>query len=279
MNTIAGERTEVEVERFEISSPEGLPIRGIIERPARARSLALILHGFKGFKEWGFFPWLAERLHQSRIATCRFDFSRNGITEGSENFDRLDLFADDTYSRQLDDLDAVIHHLVRQPSLRELPLSIFGHSRGGAIALLGAAQIPRLQSVVVWSSIASLNRWDEATQAEWRRRGVLEIVNQRTGQIMKLSTAILDDLETNRTRLDLQAAVSNLDVPLLVIHGGSDESVDIADGRLIARSAPNATLVVIERASHTFGAIHPLVHVPRQLEIAATITARFISDI
>jgi uncharacterized protein len=279
MKATEAEGTEVAVERFEISSPEGLPIRGIIERPSRARSLALILHGFKGFKEWGFFPWLAERLHQSRIATCRFDFSRSGITEGSETFDRLDLFADDTYSRQLNDLNAVVHHLARQPALAELPLTVFGHSRGGAIALLGAARIPRLHSVVVWSSIASLNRWDEPTQAEWRRRGSLEIVNQRTGQVMALSTAILDDLEANRTRLDLPAAIATLDVPLLVIHGGSDESVDIADGRLIARSAPNATLVVIERASHTFGAIHPLVHVPRQLEVAATITARFISDV
>ena len=70
----------------------------------------VIVHGFKGFKDWGFFPWLAQRLMQHRLAVCRFNMSRSGIGEDPETFDRLDLFEHDTYSTQLADLRAVVRH-------------------------------------------------------------------------------------------------------------------------------------------------------------------------
>src|SRR5438477_11920153 len=48
--------------KFEIASDEGLPIRGDIDAPPEARALVMVVHGFKGFKGWGFFPWVAETL-------------------------------------------------------------------------------------------------------------------------------------------------------------------------------------------------------------------------
>jgi len=57
----------------------------------------------------GFFPWLAEYLCNSGFAVCRFNMSRSGIGENPETFDRLDLFAGDTYSIQLADLSSATH--------------------------------------------------------------------------------------------------------------------------------------------------------------------------
>jgi pimeloyl-ACP methyl ester carboxylesterase len=65
-------------------------------------------------------------------------------------------------------------------------------------------------------------------------------------------------------------------VPLLVIHGARDESVSVNEGRLLAERAPDSSLVVIERAGHTMNAIHPLVHVPFELVLAAEISAHFV---
>jgi alpha-beta hydrolase superfamily lysophospholipase len=261
--------------QFTIESDEGLPIRGDFEAADDPRALVVVVHGFKGFKDWGFFPWTAQRLMQHRLAVCRFNMSRSGIGKDPETFDRLDLFEHDTYSTQLRDLAAVVRHAQREyPSL---PTFLFGHSRGGGVALLGAQDVPNLNGVITWAAISRVDRWDEATKRDWRKRGVLEVENARTKQIMRMSPVMLDDYEANAKRLDILAAVSRLDVPLLVLHGGRDESVPVDEGRLIAATAPQSSLAVFSRASHTFNAIHPLVHVPFELLTAAELSAHFIN--
>jgi pimeloyl-ACP methyl ester carboxylesterase len=65
-------------------------------------------------------------------------------------------------------------------------------------------------------------------------------------------------------------------VPLLVVHGARDESVPVGEGRLLAEKSSGSSLVIIERASHTFNAIHPLVHVPFELTLAAEVSAHFV---
>ena len=242
--------------------------------PGEARALAVIVHGFKGFKDWGFFPWLADYLCRERAAVCRFNMSRSGIGENPETFERLDLFADDTYSVQVDDLlDVVLWCQARV----DLPTFLVGHSRGGGVALLAAERVENLSGLVTWNAIARVDRWDEATKAQWRRDGFQEVVNARTKQVMRMSTRMLDDYEQNREHLDILGATVKLDVPLLVVHGGKDESVPPGESREIAAYAPEAALVTIRKASHTFNAIHPLVNVPPELSLAAAVTARFVN--
>jgi uncharacterized protein len=259
---------------FEIPSDEGLPIRVDFDAPRHPRALVIAVHGFKGFKDWGFFPFVAAALCDHGFAVCRFNMSRSGIGENPEAFDRLDLFADDTYSIQLADLrKAVAFAQSRFPSL---PTFLLGHSRGGGVALLGARDVEGLAGVVTWSSISHANRWDDATVRAWRRDGGLDVINARTKQNMRMSTALLDDFEAHRDRLDVLAAAERLQTPLLVIHGARDESIPAAEAAEIARRASDASLMIIENASHTYNAIHPLVNVPFALSIATQVTAHFV---
>ena len=260
--------------RFTIKSNEGLPIRGNLDVPRQARALVVIVHGFKGFKDWGFFPWLAEYLRENQIAVCRFNMSRNGIGTRLDTFDRLDLFADDTYSAQLADLRSVVARCQKRLSI---PTFLLGHSRGGGVALLGAHDVSNLRAVITWSAIARADRWDEATKRQWRRDGYLHVLNTRTHQMMHKSTRVLEDFEANRDRLDILAAASRLEVPLLVVHGARDESVPVSESLEIASAARDVTRLVIGSATHTYNAIHPLVTVPRQLDLAAAVTTRFVT--
>ena len=260
--------------QFTLDSREGLPIRGDFDVPDEARALAVIVHGFKGFKDWGFFPWLADYLCRERAAVCRFNMSRSGIGENPDTFERLDLFADDTYSAQIDDLlDVVLWCQARV----DLPTFLVGHSRGGGVALLAAEQVEHLSGVATWNAIARVDRWDEATKKQWRRDGFQDVINARTKQVMRMSTRMLDDYEPHRERLDILDAVVKLDVPLLVVSGGRDESVPPSESREIAAYACDAGLVTIAKAGHTFNAIHPLVDVPPELSLAAAVTARFVN--
>ena len=260
--------------QFTILSDENLPIRGDLDIPPGAKALAVIVHGFKGFKDWGFFPWLTDYLVRERAAVCRFNMSRSGIGQKPDTFERLDLFADDTYSVQIDDLlDVVLWCQARV----DLPTFLVGHSRGGGVALLAAEQVERLCGVATWNAIARVDRWNEAIKAQWRRDGFQDVINARTKQVMRMSTRMLDDYDANSGRLDILGAVVKLDVPLLVVSGGRDESVPSGESREIAAYARDAALVTIATASHTLNAIHPLVNVPPELSLAAAVTARFVN--
>jgi pimeloyl-ACP methyl ester carboxylesterase len=260
--------------QFTIQSSEDLPIRGNLDIPSRARALVVVVHGFKGFKDWGFFPWLDEALAEHRLAVCRFNMSRSGIGDDPETFGRLDLFEHDTYSQQISDL---IHVVAYAQEHVPAPTFLLGHSRGGGIALLAARDVPHLAGVVTWSAIARADRWNDATKAQWRRDGFMDAVNARTKQLMRMSTRMLDDYDANRDQLDILGATERLDVPIVVVHGGRDESVPVAESYEIASRSRDAAHVVIGNASHTYNAIHPLVHVKKELRYAAAVSAQFLA--
>jgi pimeloyl-ACP methyl ester carboxylesterase len=258
---------------FVIQSREGLPIRGNLDAPEKPRALVVAVHGFKGFKDWGFFPWLAQRLTGHGLAVCRFNMSRCGIGEEPEAFDRLDLFEDDTYGTQLNDLASAV--AFAQQQFPSLPVFLLGHSRGSGVAILGASGVERLKGVIAWSPISHVDRWDATAVRDWNERGFTEAVNARTKQMMRMSRRMLDEFTSDPSRFDVRAATRQLEVPLLVIHGAKDESVPVAEGRELAAIAPQGSIAVIERASHTFNAIHPLVDLPFPLTLAAELSAHF----
>ena len=66
-------------------------------------------------------------------------------------------------------------------------------------------------------------------------------------------------------------------MPLLAIHGARDSSVPAEESRAIVSRTRDASLLIIEGATHTYNAIHPLVHVPRALEFAGAVSAHFVA--
>ncbi|HEX9709632.1 MAG TPA: alpha/beta hydrolase, partial [Candidatus Thermoplasmatota archaeon] len=66
------------------------------------RSAVVVVHGFKGFKDWGFFPHVARRLAAAGHAAVVFNFSGAGVGRDTEHFADLDGFARNTLSRELD---------------------------------------------------------------------------------------------------------------------------------------------------------------------------------
>ncbi|HEX2251699.1 MAG TPA: alpha/beta hydrolase, partial [Thermoanaerobaculia bacterium] len=156
-------------------------------------------------------------------------------------------------------------------------VGLFGHSRGGAVALLAAAH-PELADVpvralVTWAAIARVDRWSDEEKEAWRRDGSLPVVNSRTGQVLPLGIDLLRDVETHRTELDLAAAARRRRAPWLIVHGSDDTSVGAEEGeRLAAAASDPKELLLVEGADHTFGAKQPWVGPTPQLIAAMNAT-------
>jgi dienelactone hydrolase len=234
------------------------------------RPAVVLLHGFKGFRSWAFFPPLAERLARAGFSVVTYSASGSGVDAAGELV-HPDRFGHNTYSAELTDLRTVLTALTEGGLDLVAPSSIglMGHSRGGGIALLQAAKDPRISALVTWATIGTVDRWSADVKNDWRNRGRLDIINQRTHQRLPLYLDVLEEVEQQKgNRLDLDAAAREIQLPWLLLHGEDDESVPASESeRLHSTSAKRSTeLRLVNGAGHTFGAVHPMEGVSEALE-------------
>ncbi|MCI0651416.1 MAG: alpha/beta fold hydrolase [Planctomycetes bacterium] len=252
-------------------------LRGDLELPPEEdwpAPVVIFCHGFKGFKEWGAWPWLTRTLAARGFAVARFNFSLCGVSGDGDRHDEPEKFAVNTYSAELEDLARLVDslpHLGAPPGSLAAEIGILGHSRGGMISLLFASARSDVLAIATLAAPADAERYDAATMAQWRRAGRLPVLNHRTGQELYLSVTVLDDYDANRGRYDVAAAISRRRVPTLVIHGERDETVPVSHATRIhnAASHEDKKLVLLPRTGHTFGAAHPFAGTTPELEIAA----------
>ena len=268
-----------------LESTEGLPIRydvySLADQEPAANPTILFLHGFKGFKDWGTFPAVCERMATAGFAVVAMNFSLNGIGENPLEFDRLDLFGRETLSQDLNDVGSVLKG-IRQgevtadgQSLNGKNVGILGHSRGGQTAVAAAAEYPAITCLVTWSAVADYNaRWSEQQIADWKSVGVTEIKNGRTGQIMPMKKVVWDDARENADRVIALNRVDELNIPALFIHSRGDDAVPYEDARQLYGACVSEEkelfLLLTEGGGHTFGGSHPFEaeEFPQQLEQA-----------
>jgi pimeloyl-ACP methyl ester carboxylesterase len=265
---------------FELTWPDEPTrvVRGRALRPGgpqkRPLPAVLVLHGFKGFMDWGFFPLFARGLAETGFLAVVFNTAGSGVGEDLVDFSDLASFERDTFSRQLEEVERVRQFVLegRMGPVREDALGMVGHSRGAGVALLHAAAHP-LQALVTWAAIDTVERFGEDAVERWRRDGHLDIPNLRTGQIMRMGRAMLEDVEANREAFDIVAAAQRVTAPTLLIHGTDDEAVAPSSLERLGAAVPDARTLLLEGAGHTFGAAHPLTEVGPDLErvLAATV--------
>jgi esterase/lipase len=247
--------------------------------------LLLFCHGFKGFKDWGCFPYMLDKIANENIFTVSFNFSLNGVDNEKDNpvdFERLDDFAKNTFSEELNDLGCVIDFLEKGKEKYNYnfgSLVLAGHSRGGGIAILKTAEDKRITKLITLASVAEFNRYGDETKRVWRDRGFIEALNTRTKQKMRMNISLLEDLEKNYSRLNIKGAMEKIDVPVLIIHGSEDLAVEKSEAdTLYNLSKKDKTkLVILENTGHTFGAVHPFAGTTPLLEIVIEEIINFIN--
>lgn len=248
---------------FELRPADGgPPVRGDLRvaEGAKPKSAVVVVHGFKGFRNWGAWPALCRAFALAGHAAVNFDFSHNGIGPDGE-LSALDLFRENTHTREQAELRAVADALAegRLGGWKVKKIGLMGHSRGGGAAILHAADDERVRALVTLASIADIHaRWTPEQVAAWRRGDEVRIENTRTKQQMPIGPEYWVDLRQNRDRLDVGAAAARLAQPWLIVHGDADPTVPVAEAHaLFAAAGENAELMVVKGADHVFGVRHP----------------------
>ena len=235
--------------------------------------------------EWGFFPHLADLLAERGFTAVRFNFTGSGMKPGDDLVTDLAAFRGATFSQDRD----VVPSILVDPGTAIAPgrvdsqrIGIFGHSRGGGAALLASAHPDwrdGIGALVTWSAVGTFDRLDDRQKLVWRQMGKTEVTNARTGQVLEIDRLVLDDLIANREALDLYAAAQTRVAPWLLIHGGDDETVPVAEGRQLAECAGGeGSLIEIAGAGHTLGAGHPFVGPTPELITALNATQTWGRD-
>jgi dienelactone hydrolase len=227
---------------------------------ATPRPAVVLVHGFKGFKDWGLWPSFAERIARAGFTMVSFNLSGSGVDDSGE-FVFPERFGHNTFSAELQDLRRVVDGLAAGElgAAPAGPIGLLGHSRGGGMAVLHTASDPRIRALVTWAALSSVDRWPSDQRAAWRAAGTMPVTNARTGQVLPLYPDVLDDIERGDSGLDIEAAARRVAVPWLIVHGTADEAVALSEGERLAAAAPPKTtrFVPVPEAGHTFGAAHP----------------------
>ena len=249
---------------FEVEGSDGRVVRATAHGDPSAPHV-LVAHGFKGFRSWGSWPYVCEQIAAAGYCAVRFDYSHNGVEE--TDFDRLDLFMLDTWTRHQEDLTALA-------AVTPAPFALLGHSRGGGDVLLFAAQDPRAACVITWASVSSARAGPEGYEEALRSKGFVTILNGRTGQAMPIGRHAFEDAAAQ----DLLGSAAKVTCPVLLTHGDADDAVPMTAMQRLAAVLPQANTREIAGANHVFGARHPFAGTTPQLDEVLAATTAFLRE-
>lgn len=252
---------DTRVTEWTLPGSDGQPIFGNTHWPteqAHAQGVLICCHGFKGYKDYGFFPRLCQHAAAQGLVAMRFNFSHSGMTKLIETFDRPDLFEKDRWGRQIEDLREVFEDAA--PMLA-LPRVVFGHSRGGVTSTLFAGHDRPMQLAGLITAAAPdyACNLDDLVKDQLRAEGRLLSPSGRTGQRLYVGLDWLEEIEIDPERYDPVRAASQINCPMLILHGDQDDTVPLDCAHHLHRAAtPRSELAIIEDANHVFNCSNPL---------------------
>lgn len=237
----------------------------IFKDDKKPKPIVIFCHGYKGFKDWGAWDKMGEFYAEKGYFFVKFNFSHNGTSpDNPTEFLNIEAFGDNNYIKELDDLQTVIDWALT-PDFNEAQqidvksINLIGHSRGGGIAILKAAEEERINKLITLAAVSDFaSRFPKEKELEaWEKKGVQYIKNTRTGQQLPHHYQFYKNFRENRERLNIQKATKNLDIPHFIAHGSNDTTVSIADAGNLFDWSAISKLLLVENANHVFGISHP----------------------
>ncbi len=231
--------TKTDRVRFEGALGERLAAR--LELPdGEPRAFALFAHCFTCSKDLKAVVRISRALAERGIGVFRFDFTGLGESEGD--------FADTDFSSNLEDLVAAASYLGERWGGPEI---LVGHSLGGVAVLAAAKRVPSARLVATIGAPSDtdhlrrtlLERAPELADAPGSAEAEIDLAGRR----IRVRRQLLDDL----ARQNVEDAIGELGLPLLIFHSPVDQVVGIDHARRIYQAAKHPkSFVSLDGADH-----------------------------
>lgn len=270
------QKIKMNIERnTEIKNPETKPFLADAFYPETSEKLPLVFfaHGYKGYKDWGAWDLMAEKIAAAGYCFVKFNFSHNGTTvENPKSFDDLEAFGNNNFTKELSDYNAVISHFINGKRVDPERVAIIGHSRGGGISVIQAYEDERVKALINLAGVSHFGyRFPSGDRLQhWENDGVMYSENSRTKQQMPHYYQFFENYKTYEERFNIQYAAQHLEKPFFIIQGTNDEAVKDKEAYLLHEWNKTSELFVLEGANHVFGAKEPWESdaLPNDLELA-----------
>jgi uncharacterized protein len=222
--------------------------------------VVIVCHSFMAFKDWGFFPYVAEQIARAGCVALTFNFSLNGVEDDGKKITEFSKFERNTFSRELHDLGVIVEAVERNEfGIREADaarLIVLGHSRGGGIGILFASTNRQVKRLVTWSAISTFDRWTNHQKEKWKKSGFLALSKDSAVSPLRLGAALLTELEQQPDRFDIIRAAGSIDIPWLLVHGKADVTVNCREAEALyaAANKTQTDLVLLDHVGHLYNA-------------------------
>lgn len=247
--------------RITIQNKYGEKLVGLL-RETSSMGLVILCHGFRSSKECESLVSIASALAKQGISSFCFDFAGNGESEGS--------CPDGTYSREAEDLRAVILHFSGE---KRAIHAIVGHSKGANVVLLYASRYHDVLALVNISGCVNLMRGMAVRLGRdfvqrIKKDGFID-VSDKAGNVKYRVTkeSLMDRLNT-----DVGAICLSIDKScrVLTVHGSRDELVPVKDAVDFDKLIRNNKLHIIRGADHEY--------TEHQVELASVVVNFIMAD-
>lgn len=274
-------------DNFKLVNSNNEVISGDIRYPSQKNNIPCIIlsHGFQGFKDWGFLPYVSEKLANEGSITICINFSLDGMGNRTDIVEYPEKFATMTVSQEIEDVEFLVNKFVNGNVLRREiqneswngEIYLLGMSLGGGISIMTANRNKNINKIALWASIAKFDRYTPRQKNEWKVKKFIEFNNSVTKQVMKLNYSYIEDIEKHGEEYSLTDAISELKIPVLILHGAKDVSVPLKEAEMLVESSPYGMTEfhLIEKTGHTFGITHPFTKTTDALEQALEKTINF----
>jgi len=228
-------------EKIDFINSYGEKLIGTLHRTTHRTDQGIVFgHCFTCSRHTTILRRLCSDLAAAGFLTLRFDFSRNGQSEGA--------FSASTYTRQTDEMQTAAR-LLESEGVQWVGMG--GHSMGAGLAFLAANRSETVRAVCCMAgrfSGTGAVRFLSPVQRDQLENTGRVIFNSR-GRSLEMTRDFFNDAG----QYDLLKILKSSTTPVLVVHGDEDDIVSVEEARLAADRNPEVVeKVIIENADHMF---------------------------
>ena len=247
--------------------------------------ILLIIHGFRGSKNWGFFPTIAEEFAQNGSIVLTWNMSLNGYSKNAQYIDQPDNFARNTITQEMVDTQSIIDSILQDDRIISGDIRshwngdihVLGHSRGGGIGILISAENPSIKKLALWNTISRFGRFTERQKKLWSETGTFPIDETEDGKVIAMNYTYISDLEFHSDEYSPLRAITEVSADILIVHAEQDMTVPIREAHALQEKSHSAHMHSIPQAGHIFGCTHPFTEMTSSLRDAIDTTTAFFS--